>query len=227
MQRMGELPFTPRGSKPMMSKRRRRASEKKPASAAWRTKSTPDAPGPPGSTTSDPIRDAGVRRRETHDREVQVAAGRDVVVAGDADLGAQEALAAIRPGGRWDLVGGGRRCRSRARAERRRSGRSSRVDRCGGGRCRGRRGAAGDQRDRHQGGEPAIRAATPMHEAGRIPEVSRARICPADQPKAPTTSRSRSLAARPMPSRTTRTEHGAWRRTLRATLPSRRRRSPV
>ena len=56
MQRMAVLEFTPRGSKPTMSKRLRSSSGKSLAETASRTKSTPDAPGPPGSTTSEPMR---------------------------------------------------------------------------------------------------------------------------------------------------------------------------
>ena len=55
MHRMAVLEFTPRGSNPMMSKRLRSAAGKSLV-APSRTKSTPDAPGPPGLTNSDPIR---------------------------------------------------------------------------------------------------------------------------------------------------------------------------
>ena len=47
MHRMAVLEFTPRGSNPMMSKRLSRAAGKSLV-APSRTKSTPDAPGPPG-----------------------------------------------------------------------------------------------------------------------------------------------------------------------------------
>ncbi len=55
MQRIAVLEFTPRGSKPTMSKRLRSAAGKRLV-APSRTNSTPDAPGPPGLTKSDPIR---------------------------------------------------------------------------------------------------------------------------------------------------------------------------
>ena len=58
MQRMAVLEFTPRGSKPMMSKRLRRLAGNRSPAAALRTNSTPDAPGPPGLTNSEPIREA-------------------------------------------------------------------------------------------------------------------------------------------------------------------------
>ena len=106
MQRMGELEFTPRGSNPMMSKRLRSAFEKKPASSLARTNSTPDAPGPPGLMTSDPIRaerSVAARRVISIVREPLV---RRVVVTGDADLSAHEALTAVGPARRWDLDGG-------------------------------------------------------------------------------------------------------------------------
>ena len=69
MQRISVLAFTPRGSKPTMSKRLRRPSGSCPDSPAARTNSTPDPPGPPGFTSSEPMRSlgsvAGRRRSET------------------------------------------------------------------------------------------------------------------------------------------------------------------
>ena len=54
---MGVLAPTPRGSNPIRSKRASTSSEKMLALPC--TRSMPDAPGPPGLTSRDPIRDAG------------------------------------------------------------------------------------------------------------------------------------------------------------------------
>jgi hypothetical protein len=56
--RSGVLRMTPRGSNPTRSKRARTSSENR-TSAAARTKSTPEPPGPPGLRNSEPILRAG------------------------------------------------------------------------------------------------------------------------------------------------------------------------
>ena len=71
MQRISVLAFTPRGSKPMMSKRLRRRVGN--GSRPSRTKSTPDPPGPPGLISSEPMRSL-VGRRRSEERHVQVPA---------------------------------------------------------------------------------------------------------------------------------------------------------
>jgi hypothetical protein len=74
-QRRGVLRLIPRGSKPTRSNRARTSSGKSPD--ANRTKSTPEPPGPPGFTNSEPIRRfSSAAGRRIRKRPTNPAAGR-------------------------------------------------------------------------------------------------------------------------------------------------------
>ena len=115
MQRISVLAFTPRGSKPTMSKRLRSPVGKQAGSPASRDELDAGPSRPAGVDHERAERCLGLGRRQAQERDVEIARGGVAVVTRDADVGAQEAIAAVAPVGRRDLDRGGATVRTTAR----------------------------------------------------------------------------------------------------------------
>ena len=195
MQRTGLLELTPRGSKPTRSNRSRMALRE--LLAPSRTKSTPEPPGPPGLTISEPIRAPSVRGGQADERQVEHARRRVGVVLRDLDRGALEALAAVGPAGlRRSAAGWARRhgawdrraARVRARV-RVRLASTTAVAGADGGTVGPT--AGDDQDDRHErGGSGAADPVVRGHASRRIAEAVHRRTDPKVDPRDTASARS-------------------------------------